>query len=302
MGKSEYSKVNFPELRRFKKMFKNDIGYYTDVIDKSMEYQMKHFSGQGCFHVLLIDRFVYHRGISYYINSKELVDFLINAEIKITIDEIKKIIRKNITQVKRQPGSMAESFIGNIFTKNFNNTFHFDFEIFNSEYLGGEDEETHLTFSDGDSFSHISFTENAINDINKKRMIEIKDKNDPIFNMNKDEIREKIKEQKLSEDIHYVTNGYKLILNLLFYMSAFPENVLDTPPDEVCDKLNKNNSKTISLSKEIADYIHENRDVSPHLRRGHFRMLSSDYFKNKQGQIVFVKSSFVKGNAKTVIE
>ena len=56
------------------------------------------------------------------------------------------------------------------------------------------------------------------------------------------------------------------------------------------------------LRKEIADYIHENRDVSPHLRRGHFRMLSSDYFKNKQGQIVFVKSSFVKGNAKTVIE
>lgn len=93
----------------------------------------------------------------------------------------------------------------------------------------------------------------------------------------------------------------RLILNLFFYMSAFPENVLDGPPNTVFNK-KKGDQKTITISKEIADYLHENRDVSPHLRRGHFRYLGSDHYTKKRGQTIFVKSSFVKGTAKTIIE
>lgn len=69
----------------------------------------------------------------------------------------------------------------------------------------------------------------------------------------------------------------------------------------MADKLNARNSKTISISKEIENYLHENRDVSPHLRSGHFRYLGSEYFSKKRGRTIFVKSSFVKGHAKTII-
>ena len=78
-----------------------------------------------------------------------------------------------------------------------------------------------------------------------------------------------------SELVKDTVKKYKLPLNLIFYMSAFPEYITDSPPHEILDKTNKNNSKTIKLSSQISDYLHENRDISPHLRRGHFRYLSS---------------------------
>lgn len=40
--------------------------------------------------------------------------------------------------------------------------------------------------------------------------------------------------------------------------------------------------------------------VTPHYRIGHFRLLSSERYVNKQGQTVFVRPCFVKGVAETV--
>jgi hypothetical protein len=107
------------------------------------------------------------------------------------------------------------------------------------------------------------------------------------------------------DKIDFINNDsemIRIVLNLIFYMSAFPEYVTDKPPQDMCEKSNINNSKTISLSKDIADYLHETRDIAPHLRRGHFRYLGSEHFTKKKGQTIFVKSSFVKGQAKTILD
>ena len=46
----------------------------------------------------------------------------------------------------------------------------------------------------------------------------------------------------------------------------------------------------------------EHSFITPHLRRGHFRRLESDFYKKKKGKIIFVRSTFVKGKAKTVLD
>lgn len=40
--------------------------------------------------------------------------------------------------------------------------------------------------------------------------------------------------------------------------------------------------------------------VNPHFRRGYFKRLESDFYKNKKGQIIFVSQTMVKGTSKTV--
>ena len=42
--------------------------------------------------------------------------------------------------------------------------------------------------------------------------------------------------------------------------------------------------------------------VIPHFRRGYFKRLRSDFYKNKKGQIVFVHETIVNGVAKTLEE
>lgn len=42
--------------------------------------------------------------------------------------------------------------------------------------------------------------------------------------------------------------------------------------------------------------------VIPHFRRGYFKRLSSDFYKNKKGQIIFVHETIVNGVAKTLEE
>ena len=42
--------------------------------------------------------------------------------------------------------------------------------------------------------------------------------------------------------------------------------------------------------------------VNPHFRRGYFKRLESDFYKNKKGQIIFVHETVVNAQAKTLIE
>lgn len=268
MEKSEYSKVNWPDLREFKKLKEKDrANFYIDAVYSLMENNNNHYAKYNMF---IHDIFTI-KPKNYYIDTKELSDFLCSIPIKNNIiDELNyyfdsKVSINNSIGIVNNNGGIEQDGV---------------------KELSGIIHSKSLSYS-------IIFIVNYF--VNSKIYLKISAYyNQTFFEISAPPINEKINSDE--------GKILKLILNLIFYMSAFPEKILDRPPDEVCDKLNKNNSKTISLSKEIADYIHENRDVSPHLRRGHFRMLSSDYFKNKQGQIVFVKSSFVKGNAKTVIE
>jgi hypothetical protein len=96
---------------------------------------------------------------------------------------------------------------------------------------------------------------------------------------------------------------FRLAINTISYMNCFPECVADGVPKDLLFERNETISPrniTFQSSEKIKET--ENLPLSkiPHFRKGHFRLLQSDYFANKKGQIVFVAETMVKGKAKTV--
>lgn len=91
---------------------------------------------------------------------------------------------------------------------------------------------------------------------------------------------------------------WRIFFNLCMYMSAFPEYVIDgAPPIKISGS--RERSTTIRASKQMREVYRDG--VSPHMRRGHFRFLTSERYKEKRFQAVYVKPTMVKGSAKTVI-
>jgi hypothetical protein len=94
---------------------------------------------------------------------------------------------------------------------------------------------------------------------------------------------------------------YRVILNLIFYMNAFPENVVNGVPQRaIIDEHTIASDKKITISKNTE--LFRSYEVSPHLRRGHFRTFTSDFFTHKRGETIWINPMFVKGEALTVIE
>lgn len=95
---------------------------------------------------------------------------------------------------------------------------------------------------------------------------------------------------------------FRLALNTIAYMSCFPDCVVDGVPKDIFIKnIGKTDRNiTFHLSDKIKDIENSSTSKIPHFRKGHFRLLQSDYFTNKKGQIVFVAETMVKGKAKTV--
>lgn len=95
---------------------------------------------------------------------------------------------------------------------------------------------------------------------------------------------------------------FRLVINTIAYMNCFPDCVADGVPNNLFDRGEDKSAKnlTFQLSEKIRET--ENSAISkiPHFRKGHFRLLQSDYFANKKGQLVFVTETMVKGKAKTV--
>lgn len=91
----------------------------------------------------------------------------------------------------------------------------------------------------------------------------------------------------------------ELSLNVLVYASCFPDYIISGTPGNLFQPWTYTGKKvTVYVAPEVVT-----RDgVTPHYRVGHFRLLSSERFVNKKGQIVFVHGTFVKGHAKTVLE
>ena len=97
-------------------------------------------------------------------------------------------------------------------------------------------------------------------------------------------------------------NAVRIANGLGKYLSCFPEMLKSGPPDDVKHPSHHQYGyiKTIGISTKIQIY-NERGDMTPHFRRGHFRVLRSGYFINKQFQVVFVKQCFVKGEAATIL-
>jgi hypothetical protein len=99
----------------------------------------------------------------------------------------------------------------------------------------------------------------------------------------------------------------RLVFNLLLYLECFPEAITKEAPPGVVDVLKRkhptvmrSDSVTVRAVSEVVESGHGTR--APHFRRGHFRLLSSEFYKAKRGQLVFVRSSFVGGAAVTVLD
>jgi hypothetical protein len=92
----------------------------------------------------------------------------------------------------------------------------------------------------------------------------------------------------------------RVILNLIFYMNAFPENVINGVPSRaIIDENIAVADKKFTISKNIE--LFQNYELSPHLRRGHWRTFTSDYYTNKKGETIWIDPTFIKGDAYTVI-
>lgn len=95
---------------------------------------------------------------------------------------------------------------------------------------------------------------------------------------------------------------FRLALNTIAYMNCFPNCVTEGVPKDLFEKnISKTNRNiTIRIADKIKDIESSPTSKIPHFRKGHFRVLQSDYFANKKGEIIFIAETMVKGKAKTV--
>ncbi len=95
---------------------------------------------------------------------------------------------------------------------------------------------------------------------------------------------------------------FRLAINTIAYMNCFPDCVADGVPMNLLERDENKSARnfTFQLSEKIRDIDNSQLSKIPHFRKGHFRLLQSDYFANKKGQIIFVTETMVKGKAKTV--
>lgn len=290
----KYSIINYPALRVYKKLVKTKEGQelLSSQISSALhsipsaEDQFFAIDELGLFKLLANNEFLH-----YYITSKELSDFFISTHVKedslqdilsvvsmyattswkdAEITQLKEINKGRYKNQEKEGEKEYESevvtgikfFTGCIHCKSMTRSVFFNFQ--QTENL------CNLFLSNGDDVSRLPLT-------GDKHLRSNVDLNNSWGNL------------------------LRLVINMTYYMKAFPDHVVNVPPDEMCDKLNIGNSRSVSLAGDIEQYLKESRDVSPHLRRGHFKYLGSDFYTRKRGQVIFVKSSFVKGQARSIV-
>jgi hypothetical protein len=110
--------------------------------------------------------------------------------------------------------------------------------------------------------------------------------------------------QNSKQDEQSLTSSkmFRLAINTIAYMKCFPECVAEGVPKITLEKNEKRSDRNVIFSVSEKITVSDRTEVSkiPHFRKGFFRRLQSDYYTHKQGQIVFVTQTMVKGKAKTV--
>jgi len=149
------------------------------------------------------------------------------------------------------------------------------------------------TFNEGYGLNYITFTDlNSSQDLTLHKEGIVNLENGIIMTNNgiiKNEYNKKIYEY------------YRVIMNLIYYMNAYPENVLNgVPRRAIIDENIVVSDKKITISKNTE--LFKNYEILPHLRSGHWRTFTSDYFTNKKGETIWIDPVYIKGEALTVIE
>ena len=98
-----------------------------------------------------------------------------------------------------------------------------------------------------------------------------------------------------------VERDFRFAVNLLAYMECFPECVREGVPSTNNETVYQSKGKNVRLG--ISEKVLEDEQKGlkrPHMRKGYFKCLSSDFYKNKRGQIIFVRETMVKSKSKIV--
>lgn len=98
-----------------------------------------------------------------------------------------------------------------------------------------------------------------------------------------------------------VERNFRFAVNLIAYMECFPECVREGVPavNNETEYQNKGKNVRLGTSEKILDSEH-NGAKRPHMRKGYFKCLSSEFYTHKRGQIIFVRETMVKSKSKTV--
>lgn len=103
-----------------------------------------------------------------------------------------------------------------------------------------------------------------------------------------------------SQNAKEITRIFRLAINTIAYMEAFPECIVEGVPRYVKEP-RKDNNFIVNVSDKVLEYQKDDgKMMRPHFRKGYYKRLSSDFYKNKKGQIIFVSETMVNGKAKTV--
>jgi hypothetical protein len=95
------------------------------------------------------------------------------------------------------------------------------------------------------------------------------------------------------------TRDVKIVLGFSLYADAFPELIHPHIENVKKWKIYNGERSYISKGEEAKeDCLHS---VSPHYRRGHFKLLTHERYKKKRGQVIFTRGTFVKGKAFDVV-
>lgn len=91
-----------------------------------------------------------------------------------------------------------------------------------------------------------------------------------------------------------------LIFAMGLYIKCFPEAVVEGFPE--CAKHPAHYKGERCASIGTVPQIIERDGPTPHFRSGHFRVLSSPVFTKSRFKVIFIEDTFVKGQAKTIID
>ncbi len=99
-----------------------------------------------------------------------------------------------------------------------------------------------------------------------------------------------------------LTNCFRLAVNTIAYMKCFPECVVDGVPRITVDRNENRTDKNvmINITDKISDTEVSSKKITPHFRKGYFKLLRSDFYTKKKGELIFVRETMVNGKAKTV--
>ena len=100
--------------------------------------------------------------------------------------------------------------------------------------------------------------------------------------------------------------AFRLAINTIAYMNCFPSCVIDGVLKELKEVAYSDFNFCLEKSDKIIEIekfknSESGKSVTPHFRNYYFKLLKSDKFTHKKGQIIFVNATMVKGNSKTVL-